>query len=184
MAAIFVESAKEFEEQVLEDGVWGSPFTLDHELSIYPGALYRWDTIVAGGTSLKQLCGVHIELLVAFVRDNKGDPWSPRLLSQVYPGFALYDFLFTPWIDQTNEDVARLLNLSMDEFIKSGMTRKHVKRRWWRFSVWRSLFKLDSTHVTTLGIEDPLIYFPCYSEDVHHAATENSLSAPLLRLNL
>ena len=178
---IFIEGAADFLEPVLEDGLWAPPLDADHSLHIVPGGLYRWSTIVELGVSVEQMSKVHLELLVALVRDDAGGAWHPRLLTQLDPSVVLADFLFTPWAHQLSGEVADILKISMADLISGGLTRRMVRRRWWRYSLWTRLFGMNAEHLTQLGIQEPAAYFPLYLDD---EMMSSSVAEPLLRLNL
>ena len=163
---IFVESGEPIAEPYLEDGLWGNPFDAHNEPCIQPGALYRWETLVRAGVSVGQLQCVHVELLVAFVRNERGEFFHPSFLVDINPSFALTDLLFTVWADQLTPDVTRMWKLDASALLDAGLTRRMVKKRWWRYTRWRELFGFDPDTLEALRVSDPAAVFPEFHGDV------------------
>jgi hypothetical protein len=163
--------------------LWANPFN-NHELCIMPGGLYLWETIVNAGTSVAQLQCVHIELLVAFVRNRRGDVFHPSFLVDLNPSWKLADLLFTAWADQLTPEVTSIWKLSARALLDDGLTRRLLKRRWWRYTRWRQLFGLSPDLFEALRISDPAMVFPEYYRDVEVCLRTDPLSSPAVHLTL
>lgn len=163
---VFVECADPIQEPYLEDGLWANPFDKHSELNISPGGLYLWETIVRAGTSLDQLQCVHIELLVAFVRNSHGEVFHPSFLTDVNPSFTTLDFLFTAWANQLTPELTSIWRLDARALLDAGLTRRAVRKRWWRYSRWRRLFGFSPETLEALRAHEPASLFPEFYGDV------------------
>ena len=158
-----VECEDDVTEPKLARELWASPLDDDHNLCLAPGALYRWERIVQAGVSLQQLQRVHLEVLVCFVRDDDGRPFHPRMLADINPSFQVSDIIFMmPWAAQLTPELTTLWGLKAREMVAGGLTRRLLKKRWWKYARWQALFDLTPENVTQLGVTEPEAYFPDY----------------------
>jgi hypothetical protein len=145
-----------------------------------PGRVIRLEQLAARSFTPHRLTRLPLDLVIMCVRDEDMAIFHVDMLKRLDHTFSSVELLYSPWLDQLTPMYSAAIGLDADRLLEDGLTRQHVRQVFLRLSEWRTIFKLENSHIKRLGIQN---LNHCF-DDVATDLAENGHDASLLSIHL